>query len=57
MKLGGGVPAPRLAVRRWRLIPWSGNRSSFELHLDATRREAADAVTEPGLKFRLNVRP
>ena len=41
----------------WRLTPSGGDRSSFELRLDATRREAA-AAAEPdhGLKLRLNAR-
>ena len=42
----------------WRLNPSGGDRSSFELRLDATRREAAndDAGPEHGLQLRLNAR-
>ena len=42
----------------WRLNPSRGDRSSFELRLDATRREAVndDARPEHGLQLRLNAR-
>ena len=42
----------------WRLNPSAGDRSSFELRLDAIRREAVndDAEPEHGLLLRLNAR-
>ena len=42
----------------WRLNPARGDRSPFELRLDATRREAANDDAEPGhgLQLRLNAR-
>ena len=42
----------------WRLNPSGGDRSSFELRLDATRHEAAtdDAEPDHGLQLRLNAR-
>ena len=42
----------------WRLNPSGGDRSSFELRLDATRREPANDAAEPehGLQLRFNAR-
>ena len=42
----------------WRMMLSGGDRSSFELRLDATRREAVNGDAEPdhGFELRLNAR-